>query len=328
MRPITRRAGLAGAAGLLAAPGLRAQGAWNPTRPVTLVVGFPPGGQTDTAARAIQPGMAAALGVPVLIENRGGAAGNNGTEAVMGARPDGTTLLAGNVTPMAVNPHTMDGITVDPREMVAVGLAQCWSLVLCAHPSLKVADLAGLRAWMAHAARGAVACGSAGEGSLSHLAMELFRERLGNPGILHRPARGSRPAMAELLAGRVALLFDGAPSVAPLAREDRLQCVLVTGHQRSPALPQVATATQQGLTDFAFQAWVGLFAPRGTPPEVVARLNAALNQALADPATRERMAARGDEPGGGPPERMARLMDEDYARWGRLVRANNIRAES
>lgn len=290
-------------------------------------MGFPPGGQTDLAARAVQEGMAAALGMAVLVENRGGDFGNAGTEAVMAARPDGTTLLAGGVTPMAVNPHTMDAMTVDPREMVAVGLIQSWSLMLCAHPSLAVRDLAGLREWMARQPAGSLGYGSPGAGSLGHLAMELLRERLGDPPMTHRPFRGAAAAQAELLAGRVPLLFEGAPSAAPPARERRLRALLASGPARSPAFPEVATASEQGLPGFAFRAWIGLFAPRGTRPEVVHRLNAALEAALAEPALRARMAGRGEEPGGGPPEALARLFAEDHARWGAVARARGIRAE-
>ncbi|MFN3450454.1 MAG: Bug family tripartite tricarboxylate transporter substrate binding protein [Roseococcus sp.] len=328
MTTLHRRLLLGGAAAALAAPALRAQGSWNPTRPITLVVGFPPGGQTDFAARVIQTGMQNALGVPVVIDNRGGAGGNIGTEAVMRARPDGYTILAGNSSPMTINPHTMDGMTIDPREMVAIGLALQSSLILCAHPSMNVRNLAELRAWIARQPRGSINYGSASAGSLTHIAMELFRERIGRPEMTHIPYRGSGPAMQDFIAGRFSLMFDGASVVAPFLQDNRLRGVLATGRERSPAFPDIATAAQQGLTEFTFYAWIGLFAPRGTPPEVVARLNAALNAALADPATRERMTSRGDEPGGGTPEQMAQMMAEDYARWQRVVRENNIRAES
>ena len=132
-------------AATLAVPAL-AQGTWAPNRPVTLVVGFPPGGQTDFAARVLQPVMQQSLGVPVVIDNRGGASGNIATEYVMRGRPDGYTLLVGNNSPMAINPHTMDGMTIDPREMLAVGNMLQSSLILCAHPSINVSNVAQLRA--------------------------------------------------------------------------------------------------------------------------------------------------------------------------------------
>jgi tripartite-type tricarboxylate transporter receptor subunit TctC len=328
MNAITRRGGLGLAGSLLCAPWVRAQGLWNPTRPITMIVGFPPGGQTDFAARVVQAGMQNALGVAVAIDNRGGAGGNIGTEAVMRSRPDGYTILAGNISPMAINPHTMDGMTIDPREMVPIGLALQSSLLLCTHPSMNVRNLAELRAWIAAQPGGSINYGSASAGSLTHIAMELFRERIGKPEMTHVPYRGSGPAMADFIAGRFSLMFDGASVVAPFIQANQLRGALATGRTRSPAFPDIATAEQQGLQDFAFYAWIGLFAPRGTPPEIVTRINAALNAALADPATRERMTSRGDEPGGGTAEEMGRMMTQDYARWGAVVRTNNIRAES
>jgi len=328
MNAVTRRSSLALAGGALAAPWVRAQGLWNPTRPITLVVGFPPGGQTDFTARVIQPGLQEALGVAVTVENRGGAGGNKGTEAVMRSRPDGYTILAGNISPMVINPHTVDGMMIDPREMEPIGLALRSSLILCTHPSMQVQDLAGLRAWIAGQPRGSINYGSSSAGSLTHIAMELFRDRLGRPEMTHVPYRGSGPAMADFIAGRFHMMFDGTSVVAPFLQAQQLRATLATGRDRSPAFPDLATAGQQGMRDFAFYGWIGLFAPRGTPPEVVSRINTALNAAIADPAARDRMTSRGDEPGGGTAAEMGRIMAEDYARWGAVVRANNIRVES
>lgn len=326
---LTRRAALLAPAALaLPALAQTAPGsAWNPTRPITMVVGFPPGGQTDFAARVVQGGMQAALGVPVTIDNRGGAGGNLGTEQVMRARPDGYTILAGNLAHMAINPHTMEGMTIDPREMVAIGLALQSSLILCAHPSMRVSNLEELRAWIARQPRGSINYGSASAGSLTHVAMELFRDRIGKPDMTHVPYRGSGPAMTDFIANRFSLMFDGASVVAPFLQANQLKGVLATGRTPSPAFPEIRTAGQQGLDDFVFYSWIGLFAPRGTPPEAVARLNAAMNQALSDPATRERMTSRGDEPGGGTPEQLASMMSEDYARWGDVAKQHGIKAE-
>lgn len=328
MSAMPRRGALTLAGGLLATPRLRAQGFWNPTRPITLVVSFPAGGQTDFVARVIQPGLQIALGTPVVIDHRPGGAGNLGTEAVMGARPDGYTLLAGNVSPMTITPHTIDGMTVDPREMTPVGLAQQSSLVLCTAPSMQVSDLAGLRDWIARQAPGTIQYGSSGVGSLRHIAMELLRARLDLPAMTHVVYRGASHGSQDLAAGRFNLMFDAASIVAPALRANKVQGVLVTGRNRCPALPDIATAGQQGLRDFAFYAWTGLFAPRGTAPEIVTRLNTALNNVLAEPTTRDRLLGRGDEPGGGTPAALGEMMAQCYARWGEVVRANNIRAES
>lgn len=327
MSAITRRSALALAAGGFAAPAL-AQGAWNPTRPITLVVGFPQGGRTDLACRMIVPGLRAALGVPIEIDNVGGDAGNLGTETVMSARHDGYTLLFGAVGPMAINPHTVEGMTLDPREMVPIGLVGQSSLFLCAHPTLGLSDLAGLRAWIAGRQGYPVSYASPGTGSLPHLAMELLRERLGGPPMIHVPCRGSTAALQELLAGRTKLMFDAASAITPALQARMLNGLMVTSPDRCPAAPQIATAQEQGLANFVFSSWIGLFAPRKTPAPIVARLNAALNAAMADAGLRGRVTSRGDEPGGGTPDAMARIMAADYDRWGELVRANNIRVDA
>ncbi|WP_424810840.1 Bug family tripartite tricarboxylate transporter substrate binding protein [Roseococcus sp. YIM B11640] len=331
--PLERRVALAVAGSALFAPALRAQtavqaqAAWNPSRPITIIVGFPPGGRTDGAARMIRAGMQTALGVPVEVDNRGGESGNSGTEAVMSARPDGHTLLVGNIAPMAINPHTMEGMSLDPREMAPVGMILQTSLILAAHPSIGVRDLAGLRSWIAAQGGQGIPYGSPGTGTLCHLAMELLRERLGEPALTHIPVRGSSAAIHELTAGRVKLLFEGAASLAPKIRSGAVTGILATGATRCPALPQIPTAAEQGLENFSFTSWIGLFAPRKTPASILARLNAALNTTLADNGLRERSAGRGDETGGGPPDTMGRVMLADYNRWGTVARENNIRAE-
>ena len=325
---LPRRAALGlGLAGLAAPSVSRAQGAPWPTRPVTLVVGFPPGGQTDFAARVIQPGLSAALGQPVVIENRGGAGGNLGTEYVLRARPDGYTLLAGNSSPMAINPHTFPGMTIDPLELIPIGLALQSALILCLHPSVPARNVAEFAAWAKAQPRG-VDYGIAAAGSLSHCAMELFRQRIGNPAMESIPYRGSGPAMQDFVAGRFSAMFDGASVMAPFLKANQVRGILATGASRSPAFPDIPTGTEQGLADFSFNAWIGLFAPRGTQPEVTGRVAAALSEVLRDPALRERISSQGDEPGSGTTEEFAALVRRDYARWGEVVKASGIRADT
>ena len=326
MPRLTRRAALGLVAGGLAAPHVaNAQAAW-PTRPITLVVGFPPGGQTDFAARVVQAGLQGALGQPVAIDNRGGAGGNIGTEAVLRARPDGYTLLAGNASPMAINPHTMGPLTFDPLQATPIGMMLQSSLILCVHPSVPARNVQEFAAWV-RPQNGRVNYGSASAGSLSHTAMELLRTRLDPLPMEHVPYRGSGPAMSDFIAGRFSAMFDGASVVAPFIQAGQLRGILATGANRSPAFPDIATSAEQGLRDFTFTAWIGLYGPPGLPREIVGRASAALNQALADPATRARMTDRGDEPGGGTPEQLAEITRADHARWGGVVRSANIRAE-
>lgn len=318
-----RRAALALPA-LLAAPAIARAQAW-PSRPVNLVVGFPPGGQTDFAARVVQPGLTAALGQPVVIDNRAGVGGNLATEYVARARPDGYTLLAGNSSPMTINPHIYANMAVNPLDLVPIGLALQSSLLLCVHPSVPATDLATLTAWLKAQPKGAD-YGSASAGSLSHCAMELFRSRIGNPPMEHIPYRGSGPAMQDFIAGRFSLMFDGASVVAPFVKAGQLRAILATGERRSPAFPDVPTSAEAGLQGFTFTAWIGVFGPRGLPPEITARVQGALETALRDEATRARMTNQGDEPGSGTAEEFAALVRRDHARWGEVVRANNITA--
>ncbi|MBP0444080.1 tripartite tricarboxylate transporter substrate binding protein [Roseomonas sp. SSH11] len=328
-RPLSRRGALAGAAGIgLASPSVsRAQGAY-PNRPVTLVVGFPPGGQTDFAARILQQGLAAALGQSVVIDNRGGAGGNLGTDAVLRARPDGYTLLVGNANPLTINPHTFQGMTIDPLRLTAVGMMLKSALILCTHPSVPAKNPAELATWARQQNGGnGINYGSGSAGSLTHVAMELFKNRVGNPPMEHVPYRGSGPALQDFIVNRFSAMFDASSVMAPFIRSNQLRPMLQTGPARIPAFPDIPTAAEAGLPDFVITAWIGLFGPPGMPQEIVQRLNTALNQAVGDQTVRERITSQGDEPGGGTAEELANLLRTDHARWGEVVRANNIRAD-
>jgi tripartite-type tricarboxylate transporter receptor subunit TctC len=320
-----RRALLAGGTALLAAPGIARAQAW-PARPVTVVVGFPPGGQTDFAARVLAPGISTALGQPVVIDNRGGAGGNLGTEAVLRARPDGYTLLAGNANPIVINPHTMPSMAFNPLQLTPVGMMLQSGMVMCVHPGVPARNVAEFVAWARTQPRG-VDYGSASAGSLSHVTMELFRGRVGLTNLEHVPYRGSGPAMQDFIAGRFSAMFDAASVVAPFIQANQLRPILVTTENRIPAFPDVPTAREQGVQDFIVTAWIALFGPPGLPAEIVARANAALNAAATDAATRERITSRGDEPGGGTAGTVGERMRREHAMWGEVVRANNIRAE-
>jgi tripartite-type tricarboxylate transporter receptor subunit TctC len=322
---ISRRGALAGALGLgLASPAI-AQGAY-PNKPITVVVGFPPGGQTDFAARILQPGLSTALGQSVVIDNRGGAGGNLGTETVLRARPDGYTLLAGNANPLTINPHTFQGMTIDPLRLTPVGLMLQSSLILCVHPSVPAKTPQEFAAWARTQPNG-VDYGSASAGSLSHVAMEMLKNRIGNPPLEHIPYRGSGPAMQDFIAGRFSIMCDASSVVAPFLRAGQIRGMLSTGAARIPAFPELPVAAEAGLPDYVFNAWIGLFGPPGMPAEVVQRLNAALNQAVQEAAIREKITSQGDEPGGGTAESLGETMRRDHARWGEVVRANNIRAD-
>ncbi|MBU8546633.1 MULTISPECIES: Bug family tripartite tricarboxylate transporter substrate binding protein [Roseomonadaceae] len=310
----------------LAAPRLATAETW-PSRPITLVVGYPPGGQTDFAARIVQPGLARALGQSVVIENRGGAGGNIGTEAVIRARPDGYTLLAANSSPMVINPHTFPAVNFNPLDLRNIGMILDAPLAFCAHPSVEATDVRAMTAWIQAQGR-MLDYGIPAAGSLPHLAMELLRSRLGLPEMQNIPYRGSGPALLDFIAGRFPIMTDSLSVMAPALRAGQVRGFMMTSAARVPGFETIPTAGEQGLEDFVVGAWTGISAPAGTPPAILARVNAALEEALADTTVRDRIMAQGAVPGGGTAAAFDARVRADHARWGAVARANGITSGS
>ena len=327
-----RRFNLLGAASLgltaLAAPSVWAQAAW-PSKPVALVVGFPPGGQTDFAARVLTASLPAALGQPVVIDNKAGVNGNLASVDVMRAPPDGYRLLVGNGSmTIAAHVYTTLGI-VDPRQLTPIGVMLQSALVLAVPASSPIktyAQFAELAKSKGKAGAG-IDYGTGGIGALPHVTMELLRERLGNPKMNHVPYKGSSPAMTDLIAGRLDAMFDATSVIAPFIKSGQLRALLVTSDKRVAAFPDVPTAAEAGLKDFTIMSFIGLYGPPALPADIVKKANTALNMALKDPAVIKSISDRGDEPGGGTPEQLGALTREQYETWGKVVKANNIRAE-
>ncbi|MBB1598599.1 MULTISPECIES: tripartite tricarboxylate transporter substrate binding protein [unclassified Variovorax] len=331
----SRRDVLATGAGLLGAalmpPNASAQGpgSW-PDKAVTVVVGAPPGGQTDFAMRVQTAGLQAALGQPFVIDNRPGAGGNISVEYVLKGPTDGYRLLVGNGGNMTLNPHTYRNTPmVDPRLLLPIGLLLQSGLVLAVHPSVPAKDFNELVAWVKaqEQAKGGVDYASSGPGSLTQAAMELLRDRMGKPKMNHIAYKGSAPAMQDLLAGRVTLMFDAVSVIAPFLKTGQLRALMVTSQQRVPAFPDIPTAAEIGVRNFVVTSFIGLYGPPGLSPEIVKKANAALNKTMADPATTKMLIDRGDEPGGGPPERLKAMTHDYYTTWGEVVKANDIRAD-
>ena len=305
-----------------------AQGAW-PTRSVTLVVGYPPGGQTDFAGRMVTAGMQKELGQGVVIDNKAGAGGNIGTDNVMKAAPDGYRLLVGNGT-ITLNPHTYRNTAMaDPLKLTPIGLLLQSSLILAVPMAVPAKNLQEYVAWVKAQDKAGkdIDYASAGPGSLTHAAMELFRERIGKPKMNHVPYKGSSPAMTDLIAGRVNGMFDAASVVAPFIKSGQLRPLIVTGSKRVPAFPDIPTAAEAGLKNFELISFIGLYGPPGLPADIVKKANAAMNLALGDANTQKGIVERGDEPGGGTPEQLATLTRDYYKLYGEIVKANDIRAE-
>ncbi len=331
--PLNRRTALGlVAGGALALPSLaraqaaRGPGNW-PDRPVSWIVGFPPGGQTDFAARMLQGPFSRAIGQPVPIENRGGAGGNIAVEQVLRARPDGYTLTVGNVGTFVLNPHTMQGVNFDPLELVPIGMMLQSPVLLLVHPDVPVRNFQEWVAWVRSQQPRGIDMGTTSAGGIAHAISEKLRARLGNPAINFIHYRGSGPALPDFIAGRYQTQFEAPSLVHGFVQEGRLRPIMVTSPTRLPAFPNVPTSEESGLPNFITGAWVGLFGPRGLPADLAQHINAMLNIACRDEEARNRIAERGEQIGGGTMEDFARQVRTEHAEWGKLVREAGIRAE-
>ena len=315
---ITRRA-----LPFLAAPAV-AQG-WAPTRPVRIVAGWPGGGAADASLRLVAPHMQAALGQPMVIENRAGASGSIGAAAVAQAAPDGQTLLfdaAGQVS----NPFLMRGLAFDYlTAFTPVTIFALLPNLLVVRGETNIHSVAQLVAHL-RANPGREAFASTGIGIVSHLAGVMFATREGLD-VTHVPYRASSQSIPGLLAGETLYTFNTTPLAAPLVREGRLRALAVTTPARIPAFPEVPTMIEQGYDGFSINEWIGLFAPAGTPAGAVQRHADAAAQGLADPVVRDRHAMLGMEIVAQGPAAMAAFLAEQRARVGALIRDNNIRLE-
>lgn len=291
-----------------------------PLKPIRLVVPFPPGGGADALARLVMPRVAQALGQTIVIDNRPGAGGNVGAEAVAHAAPDGYTLLYGTNGTHAINAALYRSLPFDPqRDFAPVARLTEIATLLVVHPQLPVRDVAELiRHARAHP--GQLNFASAGNGTTSHLAGEMLRAQAGIE-LVHVPYRGGAAAMTDLIAGQVQLMIDVMPNAWPQAQAGRVRALAVGGAQRFAGTPDIPTVAEAGLRGFDASAWDGLFAPAGTPEPIVARLNAAVRQALADPEVVQTLRARGAQPVPGTPEEFGRFVRASAAAWAAAVRA-------
>jgi tripartite-type tricarboxylate transporter receptor subunit TctC len=323
-----RRLLFAGLAGLAIGPrGAVAQATapWAPTRPLRLIVPFAAGGSADQTARMLAEPMAAALGQPVVVENRPGGGATLGAQLVARAAPDGLTLLYGTPGPQIINPHLMRSLPYDPERDFApvVGVKRAPNL-LCLHPAVAARSVLELIA-LARSQPGRLAFSSAGFGSSSHLAGEMLKHMAGIE-MLHVPFRGTGPAITELLAGNVQLAIDTLSVLLPHARSGGVRALAVSTPQRSPLVPELP-AIAETLPGFDAAPFNYLAAPAATPPAAIARLNAVVNAILADPDFRRRMTELGEEPAGGSPEELAATIRAESARWQAVINAAGIRAE-
>ncbi len=317
MMHLTRRA-------LLATPALvgsaRAQDF--PTRPLRIISPYPPGGGTDTTARLVSPAMAEFLGQPIVVENRGGAAGSIGAAAVAASAPDGYTLLVDSIG-QAANPHLLRNLPFDyARDLAPVSLLTILPQIFVVPPALPVATLAEFIAY-AKARPGQLSYGSSGNGTGSHLASVLLLREAGID-LVHVPYRGGSAVLPDLIAGNVVFAFATVNSASQLVQDGRLKALAVASAQRVPSLPQVPTMAEAGVQGVVLDEWNGMFAPAGTPPAVLQRLHQAVRHALDQANVKQRFAQIGAQTRGTPPDEAARFVTAQRDAVGRLVREANI----
>ncbi|MCO6417377.1 tripartite tricarboxylate transporter substrate binding protein [Siccirubricoccus sp. KC 17139] len=327
--PAASRRILLAAATLLASPRL-ARAAGYPDRPIRLLVPFAPGGATDLAARILQPHLAEALGQPIVIENRTGAAGNVGMEAAARAAPDGYTLFLGNVGTLAVNPAVFArALRVRPAtDFAAISLVSETPDALVAHPSAPFSTVAELVAH-ARAKPGQVNYGSPGAGSLNRLEMELLREQAGGLDMVHVPyPGGAGPATTAAVAGDVHCLFVTLSSALGQVQAGRLKALAVTTAARTPSLPDTPTMAESGFPDFVASSWQGLVLPTGAPAEIAPRWHNILATLLTQPDIRTRFAASATEAvASRSPAEFGAFIAREQQRWGALVQRAAITAD-
>jgi tripartite-type tricarboxylate transporter receptor subunit TctC len=296
-----------------------------PSRPVRLILPFPPGGGTDILGRLIAERLSASLGQPVVTENRGGAGGNVGAEAAARSTPDGYTIVL--VAPsLAISPTLYSKINYDPvKDFEPVSLVATVPNVMITQPSLPTHNLQEFIAY-AKARPGELNFGSGGAGTSNHLAGELFNIVAGTK-LVHVPYKGVNLAMQDLLAGNVQLVFIGIPAAAPHIKAGKLRALALVAPQRSAALPDVPTIAEAGLADFEVTTWYGVLAPAGTPRNVISRLNAELGKIMHSPELKEKLAATGTEPLTSTPQEFAAYIKREIAKWGDVIRKSGAKAD-
>ena len=294
-----------------------------PSKPLRIVVPFAPGGSTDIFARLLAERLGASLGQPMVVENRAGASGNIGAEAVAKAAPDGYTILMATTGVMAINNALFKSMGYDAaKDLDPVVYAASITNVLIVASDSPLKSVAEIIA-AAKQAPGKLTFASAGAGASTHMSAELFKTMAGLD-LLHVPYKGSGPAMPDLISGRVSMMFENMPGAVSYIKSGKLRALAVTGLKRTSALPEVPTVAESGVAGYESLSWSGLAVPAGTPRDVIARLNREVNAILATPEMRQKFADQGAEPVGGPPEAFAEHVKREREKWGGVIRAANI----
>jgi len=297
-----------------------------PSKPITFICPYAAGGNADQRSRQIGRFISTALGQPVIVDDKPGAGGNIGTDFIAKGKPDGYTIGMGNFAPLAVNPTMFPKMPFDPeKDLTPICLIERGPLVLMVNPNSPFKSVKDIIA-AAKASPGKLSFASGGLGGSHHLSGELFKSIAGLY-ITHIPYKGGAPATTDLMGGQVDMMFEQMYAAAPSIRAGKLRALAITSKTRSPLFPDLPTMIEAGVPGFEVQNWQGLVGPAGMPVAMVKLLNETVNKALADHTIREQMLSQGNEIGGGTPEQFAALIKSERARWGKLVKAANIKPE-
>jgi tripartite-type tricarboxylate transporter receptor subunit TctC len=321
----SRRAVLAAIAAACAVPGAALAQANYPDKPVRFIVPYPPGGGTDVIARIVQERFQQTLGQPIVIENRGGAAGSLGSDLAAKAPADGYTVLF-TLSSHTINPAIYPKLPFNTvKDFEPIGTVASLPQILVANPQFPPNTVAELTA-LAKAKPGTLSFASVGNGSPGHLAGELYKLRTGTQ-LTHVPYRGGGPAVTDVMGGQVPLLWVSIPAAAQFVKAGKLKALAVSTTKRSAAFPDVPTMQEAGVADFEVDSWYAMFVPAKTPKPIIEKLNKALNTVVQQPDIKEKLLAQGSEGVGGTPEALGKTVDDELARWGKLVRDANIKPE-
>jgi tripartite-type tricarboxylate transporter receptor subunit TctC len=297
-----------------------------PTRPLRMIVPFPPGGGTDIMARMVGQRLTDALGVQVVVDNRGGAAGIIGTELAAKATPDGHTMMIGSVSTICINASLHKKLPFDPeKDLAPVSLVASTPSLLVVSNTVAAKNVKELIA-LAKAKPGQLHYATPGSGSSAHLGGELLKQAAGID-IQHVPYKGTGPAVTDVVSGQVAMIITNMPSVLPMVKGNRLRALAVTSLQRSALLPELPTVAESGVPGFEVIVWYGLFAPAATPRPILTRLNQELRKLSGMQDVKDRLALQGAEVMTSTPEELAKRVRDDLAKWGKIVRASGARAD-
>ena len=297
-----------------------------PTKPIRLVVTYPPGGNTDLVGRAVAQKLGEAWGQQVVVDNRGGAGGVLGTVIAKQAAADGYTILLGTSAGMVLNPLLMNKLPYDPhRDFAPVSLVIVNPQLLVVHPGLPARNIREFIA-LAKAKPGQLNFGSSGVGTPNHLGGEMLKAMAGIS-IVHVPYKGGAASITDLIGGQVQLVISSAPSVVPHVKSGRLRALAIGSAKRTPALPDVPTVAESGVPGYEYTTWYGIFAPAGAPAPILGRLNAEIVRVLADRQLTQRFQSQGGDPASSTPAELTAYMKQETVRWTRVIKTAGIKTE-